>query len=410
MPPDDPLATTVRPDPARTFADVTYAEAIARARALVPVLRERAGQTEAGRRLLPANEADLHQAGLFRFGQPRRWGGMELDFVSMFEIPMEVGRGCASTAWNVGNLAVHHWMLALFEPQVQQEVWADNPDALIASGIAYPQGRAERVPGGIRLTGHWNFSSGVDSSQWNMLAAQVRDGDRVVDWLMCLVPCAEHEIIDDWQVMGMRGTGSKSVRVKDLFVPAHRVVSMLTARGGSDFPGAAVNANPMYRIPMSAMAAHCIGGVAVGNAEAALELTIAAVRERSTNYTANRMRDFQAVQLRVAAAASRIEAARLMGLQDCREAQAIAESGRIPGPDEKLRFKRNLAWLVGQCTEAVDGLHAMAGANGIYDGYPIQRLFRDAHALAGHISFSWDTQGSNWGLVALGGSVDNPAL
>ncbi len=392
------------------FAGVEYAEAVERARALVPALRERAGQTELARGLLPANERDLHRNGLFRFGQPRRWGGMELDFVSMFEIPMVVSEGCASTAWNVGNLAIHHWMLALFDEAAQHDVWAESPDALIASGIAYPQGRAEPVAGGVRLSGHWNFSSGVESSQWNMLAALVRDGDRVVDYVMCLVPCSEHEVIDDWHVLGMRGTGSRSVRVDDLFVPAHRVLSMLQARGGSAFPGAAVNSNPMYRIPMSALAAHCIGGVAVGNAQAALDLTIDAVRERSTHYTAARMRDFQAVQLRVAAAASRIEAARLLGMHDCRDAQAIAIAGRMPSDEEKLRFKRNLAFLVGLCTEAVDGLHAMAGANGIYDCYPIQRLFRDAHALSGHISFSWDTQGSNWGLVALGGSVSNPAL
>ena len=403
------MSSSVTAAPA-DFSTVPHAEAVARARALVPALRERAQETESGRRLLPANETDLHRTGLFRFGQPRRWGGMELDFVSMFELPMIVGEGCASTAWNVGNLAIHHWMLALFDPQAQADVWAVSPDALIASGIAYPQGRAERVDAGIRLSGHWNFSSGVESSQWNMLAALVREGDRVVDYLMCLVPCSEHEVIDDWHVLGMRGTGSRSVRVSDLFVPSHRVLSMLQARGGGDFPGAGVNPNPMYRIPMSALAAHCIGGVAVGNAQAALDLTIAAVRERSTSYTASRMRDFQAVQLRVAAAASRIEAARLMGMQDCIDAQAIASAGRIPSDEDKLRFKRNLAFLVGLCTEAVDGLHAMAGANGIYDRYPIQRLFRDAHALSGHISFSWDTQGAIWGLVALGGSVANPAL
>jgi len=211
-------------------------------------------------------------------------------------------------------------------------------------------------------------------------------------------------------VLGMRGTGSKSVEVKDLFVPRHRALSMLLARGGADFPGAAVNPNPMYQVSLSSVGSHSIGGVAIGNAEAAVELSIEAVKARSTSYTAMRMRDFQAVQLRVAAAGVRVQAARLMMVQDCVDAQAIAAEGRVPTLEEKLRFKRNLAYAVGLCTEAVDGLHMMAGANGIYDAYPIQRLFRDAHALAAHIAFSWDAQGSSWGLAALGGEIVNPTL
>jgi len=395
---------------ARSFAGLTLAEALARARALVPVLRERAPRCEAERRTLSETRQDLHAGGLLRFVQPRRWGGMEADFRSLVEIPAELGRGCVSTAWNVGNYAIHHWMLALYEPVAQEEVWGDNPDALIASGIAYPQGSARPVSDGLMISGHWSFSSGVDGSDWNMLAVTVRDGDAVVDYCMCLVPRKDYRIVDDWQVLGMRGTGSKSVVIKDLFVPAHRALSMLSARGGDEFPGAAANPNPLYRVPLSAMATHCIAGAAIGNAEAALELSIEAVKARSTSYTGVRMRDFQAVQLRVAAAGARVHAARLMAVQDCVDVQAIAAEGRMPAAEEKLRFKRNVAYAVGLCTEAVDTLHAMAGANGIYDAYPIQRLFRDAHALAGHIGFSWDAQGSPWGLVVLGGEFASPTL
>ena len=185
---------------------------------------------------------------------------------------------------------------------------------------------------------------------------------------------------------------------------------MLLARGGDGFPGAAVNPNPLYRVPLSAMATHCIAGAAVGNAEAALELSIEAVKARSTSYTGLRMRDFQAVQLRIAAAGARVHAARLMAVQDCIDVQAIVTAGRTPTAEEKLRFKRNVAYAVQLCTEAVDTLHAMAGANGIYDAYPIQRMFRDAHALGGHIGFSWDAQGAPWGLVILGGDFASPTL
>jgi len=395
---------------ARGFADVTYDEAMGRARALVPVLRERADRAEAAREMSKETLDDLHRAGLLRYHQPRRWGGMELDFVSLFDVPAEIGRGCASTAWNVANLGVHHWMLALYDERAQDEVWGDNPDALIASGIAYPQGRGRRVDGGFVITGFWNFSSGVDAADWNMLAVTVRDGERVIDHRMCLVPRSDYEIVDDWHVLGMRSTGSKSVRATDLFVPEHRALCMYLARGGGEFPGARVNPNPLYRVPLSALGSHCLSAAGVGNAQAALELTIEAIRERSTSYTAMRMRDFQAVQLRVAAAGAKVDAARLVIRTDCLEAQRIAGEHRAPTVEEKLRFKRNVAYAMGLCTEAVDALHALAGANGIYDRYPIQRLFRDQHALTGHIGFSWDAQGAPWALVALGGDFSSPTL
>ena len=123
-----------------------------------------------------------------------------------------------------------------------------------------------------------------------------------------------------------------------------------------------------------------------------------------------KMRDFQAVQLRIGAAGARIDAARQVLRQDCFEAQEIAGRNVIADPERKLRFKRNLAFAVSLCTEAVDMLHAMAGANGIYDAYPIQRIFRDAHSLAGHISFNTDAQYSTWGLAALGGEIVSPTL
>ena len=392
------------------FENVSYDEAMARARALVPALRDRAAGAEALRQMAKDTEADLHRLGLFRFHQPKRWGGMELPFIALFDLPAEVGRGCASTAWNVANLAVHHWLLALYDPRAQEEVWGQNPDALIASGIAFPQGRGRKVDGGFVVSGFWNFSSGVDPSDWNMLATIVRDGDKVVDHRMCLVPKSDYEIVDDWQVLGMRSTGSKSVRATEIFVPEHRALCMYLARGGSEFPGAAANPVALYRVPIGAISSHCLAAAGVGNAQAALEMTIQAVKERSTSYTAARMRDFQAVQLRVARAGAQVDAARLICRADCLEAQGVAEQNRLMSMEDKLRCRRNVAYAMSLCTEAVDSLHALAGANGIYDEYPIQRLFRDQHALSAHIGFSWDAQGSPWGLVALGGEFASPTL
>jgi 3-hydroxy-9,10-secoandrosta-1,3,5(10)-triene-9,17-dione monooxygenase len=399
---------------APSFAGVGYEEALASARSLVPVMRERAARAEEERVMLPETLADLHRAGVLRVLQPKRWGGMELDYVAYVDFSEMLARGCASTGWNVGNLLIHHWMLALYDERAQQEVWGADPEAMIASGIAYPQGSGKRAgkgdAGGFVISGRWNFSSAVNVADWNMLAVTVRDGEKIVDHRMCLLHKSEYQVVDDWYVLGMRSTGSMTVVAKDVFVPEYRALGMYDARGGDGFPGAKGNPNPLYRVPLSALGAHGIGGAAVGNAQAALDLTIESVVKRSTNYQGLKMRDIQTIQVRVGAAGARIDAARQLLRQNCIEAMEIARRNVIADAPTKLRFKRDLAYAASLCTEAVDILHAMAGANGIYDSYPIQRIFRDAHALGGHFSFSTDAQFSSWGLAALGGEIANPTL
>ncbi|MCC7486735.1 MAG: acyl-CoA dehydrogenase family protein [Burkholderiales bacterium] len=392
------------------FAGVGYDEAMRRARELVPFLREQAPHCEQARRLTPAVMDALHRTGMLRYLQPKAWGGMELPFVAYFDIPEILSRGDASAGWTVTNLASHHRILGWWGAQAQAEVWGPNPDAGIASGIAFQQGRAVPAEGGVVLSGEWNFSSGTDHSDWSMLACTAREGERVVDYLYCLLHRSQYEVVDDWQVLGMRATSSKTVRCRDEFVPAYRTVSMHLARPGHTWPGLAINPNPHLRIPTSALGGHGIGGCQVGNARAALELTIELVKSRSTNYTGARMRDFQTVQLRIGAAGARIDAAALLLRSDILEAQRVHEEGGSLDLETRLRYKRNAAMAGKLCVEAVDLLHEMVGANGIYDSYPLQRIYRDAHAAAGHFSFSTDAQLTPWGLVALGGEIRSPTL
>jgi 3-hydroxy-9,10-secoandrosta-1,3,5(10)-triene-9,17-dione monooxygenase len=394
----------------QNFSAVDCAEALRRAQALIPLLKEHAATGESATRVAPAVMDALHETGLLRYHQPKRWGGMELDFVAMFDIPELLARGDASAAWTVVNLAGHHRMLSLWDPQAQEEIWGENPDAGIASGIAFVQGEARRADGGLVLSGKWGFSSGVDYAQWNQLACVVKEDGKPIDWCMCLVPLADFEIIDDWQTLGMRGTGSRSVRCKEVFVPAHRVVSFYVNRPGHEFPGLKVNTNPMYRIPLPAYAGYGIGGCLIGNAQAAVDASIALVKERSTSYTGARMRDFQTVQLRIATAAAKVDAARTWMRQDCIDGLKVIAAGGTFDVEMKLRYRRNCAFAIRLVTEAVDCLHEMAGANGIYDHFPLQRMFRDAHAGAAHINFSIDAQLPTWGLVALGGEFKSPTV
>src|ERR1700722_16323841 len=208
--------------PSGPDADVSaYAAMIARAKALIPQLRERASNTEELRRLPKETERDLHEAGLFRIVPPKREGGSEVDYVALVDCADAIGQADASAAWNLANLASHHWMLAMFDKRAQDLVWSKDVNALIASSFIFPAGRARKVEGGYVLRGSWPFSSGVDSSEWNMLASVVSSDDEAdgIEYRIFLLNKSDYTIKDTWNATGLRGTGSNDVEVKDAFVP-----------------------------------------------------------------------------------------------------------------------------------------------------------------------------------------------
>ena len=396
----------------RDFSAVGYAEAMRRARAIVPILRERAARAEDARMLLRENEQLLHESGLFRFHQPRSFGGMELDFVAVVDIPAELARGCPSTAWNVGNVACHHWILGYYDPATQHEVWDANPDALIASSIALAAGRGRKADGGFVINGRWPFSSAVDNSDWNMLAVSIYDGDgkTPVDWRLCLVPKSDYEVIDTWYAMGMAATGSKDVAVSELFVPERRALPLLRCRGGSGHPGAALSPGPLYRIPIVAASSHPLAPAALGAAEGAYELFLQTMATRAGTYTGARVADFQAVQIKVARARCLIDSARDLLRQSAIAFQAAAQRNEAPDLETKLRFRAHSAFAVNQSREAVETLWSCYGAQGLYTRDPLQRHLRDVLAISQHFSFNFDIAGAAYGLHALGGRYANPTM
>jgi 3-hydroxy-9,10-secoandrosta-1,3,5(10)-triene-9,17-dione monooxygenase len=396
----------------RDFSSLGYDEAMRRARETVPTLRERAQASEDARVLTRESEQLLHESGLFRFHQPKAFGGMELPFVAVVDIPAELARACPSTAWNVGNVACHHWILGYYEPETQHEVWDQNPDALIASSIALAAGRARKADGGFIVNGRWPFSSAVDNSDWNMLAVSVYDADgkTAVDWRLCLVPKSDYEIIDTWYAMGMAATGSKDVAVEELFVPERRALALQRCRGGFAHPGAALNTGPLFGIPIVAASSHPLAPAALGAAEGAYELFVAAMAKRAGTYTGARVADFQAVQVKVARARSLIDSARFLLRESAIAFEAAAARREVPELATKLRFRAHSAFAVNQAREAVETLWSCYGAQGLYTRDPLQRHLRDVLAIGQHFSFNFDIAGAAYGLNALGGAYTNPTM
>jgi 3-hydroxy-9,10-secoandrosta-1,3,5(10)-triene-9,17-dione monooxygenase len=402
------MATIAEPATQAAGPVLTLDSALDAARALVPVLRERAALAEELRRIPDETVRDLRASGLLRVLQPRRVGGSEVEWVGLIDISAELGRGCGSSAWNWANWAAHHWMLALWPRQCQDEIWGEDADVLIASSLAFPAGRASRVDGGYLVSGRWPFSSGVDGSRWDMVGAIVQ-GDPPEYRLFC-IPASDYRVVDNWHVMGLRGTGSKDVEAFDLFVPEHRALAVDATKGGTTHPGAASNPGALYRVPFIAGLAHMLVGVPLGIAQGAYDSLVEGLRGRASRYSGKNLSDLSAVQMRVAEAGASLDAARALLRRDCFEAQEIAERGEVPDLLVKAAWRRNGAFAAQLAQRAMDVVFKASGGTALFDTNPMQRSFRDFNAANAHISMIWDPQATTYGRVALGLPSDNPTL
>ena len=392
------------------MTNVNLGELTARARLLVPVLRQRAAETEKLRRLPDATLGDLQESELFRLFQPARYGGIEAPIRAFVDIGAALGRGCGSTSWVFNNLVVHNWMLGYWPSEMQDEVWQANPRALIGSSFVFPAGRAEKAAGGYRLSGKWPFSSGIDASEWMMLAAPVAGGDgKPPEPRFFVVPKSDYREIDNWYAMGLAGTGSKDVTVDNIFVPEHRTLAAADGKG-APHPGSKVNKGALFKLPWYALFGFVNGATALGIAQGAIEEFTVATRARVATATGRQLAALATMQLRVAEAATQIDAAETLMLKDCEEAMRVAEAGKLTSMEEKTRWRRDAAYAVRMSVKAVDMLFAGAGGAAIVDSHPLQRALRDAHAAQGHIGLNWDANGTMFGRVALGLDPDFPLL
>jgi len=381
-----------------------------RARALVPVLRARAGEAERLRRVPDDTIADLHASGLFRMLQPKRVGGAELPYRALVELGAILAEGCGSTAWVAANLASHHWMLAMWPKEAQDEVWGQSPDALIGSALVFPGGKAEAVEGGYRLSGRWPFSSGVDPSRWNFVGGVVHDErGKPTEQRIFLVEAKDYRIIDTWYATGLRGSGSKDIAMSDVVVPAHRTLP-LSALVTGPAPGWAVNPAPLYRLPVLGLFAFVVSGISLGLARGALDDFTHAMRSRVGTYSGRRLADLANLQLKIAEASAIADTAEALMLKACDEATRLATAAVAPTIEQKARWRRDGAYAASMCTEAVNMLFAATGGGGVYLDQPIQRAFRDAHAANAHYALSWDVNGTQWGRIALGLPADAVTL
>ena len=372
-----------------------------KAEALLPRLKERAPKCEQLRRLPDETLRDFHDAQLFRIHQPKRVGGAELEFAAVVTYGALFASACASTAWNWVNFAAHHMMLGMFPPQAQDEIWGKSRDALIASSFVFPAGKARKVQDGYLLSGRWPFSSGVDPSEWNMLAGLARLDDNLPpEQRIFLVPRSQYKVLDTWHAGGLRGTGSNDVEVNEVFVPEHMTLAVADTKGGPT-PGSAVNPGVLFQLPVFALFPYMLSGVALGIAEGLID----GYQPASGKMTGARVAEIQSTQIRLGEATAYAHISRLVQLANCREAEA-----QLPDLKTKARYRLEGAYAVEWAVRAVDVMFGLYGAGGLYESGHVARAFRDAHAVKQHFSFNTDIAGTTYGRVALGLASDNPTL
>ncbi|MCG3756163.1 3-hydroxy-9,10-secoandrosta-1,3,5(10)-triene-9,17-dione monooxygenase oxygenase subunit [Amycolatopsis sp. Poz14] len=355
------------------------AAVIAGVRDLLPVLRERAQETEDARRIPAESVKALQETGFFRLLQPKPYGGLEADPVTFYTAVKMIASACGSTGWVASILGVHPWHVALFDAQAQADVWGEDHDVRISSSYA-PMGKATVVEGGYRLSGRWSFSSGSDHCTWVLLGGPAFADGKPVDFCTYLVPISDYSIVDVWDTVGLRGTGSNDIVVEDVFVPKHRALSFM-ATSKCKTPGQEVNPGPLYRLPYGSVHPSTITAPIIGMAQGAYDAHVEHQGKRvRAAYAGEQSKEDPFSKVRIAEAGSEIDAAWLQLTHNIDELYKLACKGEKLPFSTRLRVRRDQVRGTERAISAIDRLFENSGGRALQRGTPIQRFWRDAHA------------------------------
>jgi 3-hydroxy-9,10-secoandrosta-1,3,5(10)-triene-9,17-dione monooxygenase len=352
---------------------------LGRVRDLLPAFRERAQEAEDAR-VVPADSIKgLAEAGHFRLLQPARFGGLEADPVTFYESVRLIASACGSTGWVSSVLGVHPWHVGLFPLRAQEEVWGSDPGTRISSSYA-PMGKAKIVDGGVRLSGRWSFSSGCNHATWVLLGGLVLGDDgKPVDFRTFLLPISDYAIVDVWDTVGLRGTGSNDIVVEDVFVPEYRTLSFADV-SRCKVPGQEANPGPLYKLPYGSVFSFSITTPIIGMATGAYDAHVEYQRTRFRASYGQKAGEDPHSQVRVARAGAEIDAAWLALERDLRELYALAAAGEKIPMELRLRARRDQVLGTERSISAIDLLFENSGGRALKMGTPLQRFWRDAHS------------------------------
>lgn len=352
-------------------------------RALLPELKKGASENERARRLSDDTVDALRRAGAFRVAAPTRFGGLESGLRTMLDVSAAVAEGDGGASWVTTLSNVNHWALGLFSERAQAEVYADGPDVII-SGVVSPTAVAKPVEGGYRVSGQWPYASASLHSTWCTGGVVIEDEDgSVMDQGMALIPRSDYRVDDTWYVAGMRASGSNTVVAEDVFVPEHRMLSMMGAFSGSYVAERTDSA--FARSAFGPMLVMVLVGPQLGMGRAALELVRTKAAEKSLAYTVfDRQADSVAFQMMVAEAALKIDTAHLHAYRAADDVMRWADAAEYPDLLSRARVRGDAATALRSINEALNVLLDATGAGAFADVNALQRIWRDSNVGARH--------------------------
>lgn len=386
--------------------DFSRSKYVQDARQLVPVLRERAREQWKHPMVFKETIADLQRCGFFQMLQPRRWGGGETTPIESFEVASVLAEADPSVAWVLGVVGIHAYHLAFFDERAQQEVWGEDSSTLISS--PYAPGTARRVEGGFVLNGRWSFSSGGDHCAWTFLGANIEgeENTRVarsasMAHYTFLLPRSDYEIVPNWQVHGLRATGSNDVVVKDAFVPDYRTLTweqVLT----NDAPGMRKNDGLLYRMPFfqifsRATQAPSALGALRGMVQAFIDFNAGKVSRRGVGIGQN-----PEATLAVAEALSHVEEMKSQVYKNYARVIAELEGGPAVSMDERRMFRFQSAQIPPRCARMASDLYRICGGHAIYEKHAFGRFLNDIMAIQTHQLNNYQLHANAWAGTLLG--------
>lgn len=372
----------------------------------VTALAERAADAEKLRRLPDDTVRDLIASGFTDLLVPARFGGQEAPFAAILDPVRRLAHGCTSSAWTVGFLALHNWMLALFGEQAQQEAFDSRP--FLAPAPLAPTGRGLPADGGIRLSGRWSWATGVMHGNWIIVAALCGPDDAIHPAL-ALLPISDVAVDDVWHTDGMRATGSNDVIATDVFVPEHRLVKVTDIYAGTA-PGAGLHDSATYRWPMVPALALLAAMPALGSAERVTEIYAQRLAERVLPYEGVMQKDKPIAQAHLAGAQIRLRSLRGLLTDTVGEIEEIVSGGDAVEKPVRAQARLAAAHIVAESRAVIGDLVGAGGASIHFLSSPMQRFKRDVDVLAGHVVFDYDTSRELAGALALGMKVPRTSM
>ncbi|MFJ5306649.1 flavin-dependent monooxygenase [Streptomyces sp. NPDC088350] len=381
---------------------------VERVRELQPLLRETALHTEQERRVTAEVVSALTDAGVYRMNVPRRYGGYQSRLRTQVEVVSEIAAGCGSTAFMALIQAGCSYIAALFPDEAQDEIFS-SPDIRVG-GTLIPDAVAVATEGGYVVNGTSGFATGCQNADWHLLTARVESEGGPPEVVWTAVPMSDLEILDDWFVSGLAGSGSNSVVARDVFVPAHRVLPVGPLLSG-DFPSKANADDPFYRMPVLMLFCAWTAPNALGLARAALAEFTERIHRRGITYTFHE-RQYEAgvTHLQAAEAAMKISCAELLTAEFVARIEAAAASGEPYTQADRARIRAQSGYTTKLCKEAVDLIASASGASSLHRDVPVQRAVRDLHALSLHSFVNPSTNLEIYGRVLAGLDAGTPFL